>query len=123
MTLQPGKMKYVSTRGWCDNTLRTLEQSCGQEVPGKKNMGPIKRTFWTWQLLSDASNLWLFCGALCRRKNRVSDGGAEEDYQCWNEDPCIYPLSKRAQEAGACRRSQEHVCVQTELTQLKAAWI
>lgn len=33
---RPGKMKYVSTRGWCDNTLGTLEQSYGQEVPEKK---------------------------------------------------------------------------------------
>lgn len=66
------------------------------------------------------SNLSLFCGALCRwNRNRVSDGEAEEDHQCRNQGSCIHPLSRRAQEAEACERRPEHLCVQTDHTHLK----
>lgn len=38
-------------------------------------------------------NLLLSFGALCRRKDRVSDGGAEEDYQRWSQDARVHPVS------------------------------
>lgn len=81
----------------------------------QNNLGPINSTL---RQLSDASDV-LFCGALCRRKNRAEDGGAEEDYQCWIQDTCVPPLSDRAQEDDACGRGQGHLCIQTVHTQLK----
>lgn len=45
------------------------------------------------------SEPFLFCGALCRRKDRVSDGGAGEDAQPWSQDPRVHPVFDGAQEA------------------------
>ena len=75
-----------------------------------------KKTTAPWELFGLGSCVlhltWLLSsGALCRRKDRVSDGGAEEDYQRWSQDPLVHPVSNRAQEADTRGRNQGHLCV------------
>lgn len=84
---------------------------------------PSRKSYCAFEQLNQMCDLLLVCGALCRREDRVSARGAEEDQQCRSQDPHIPAVSDWAEEAGANGRSQKHLRLQTDHTCLTVAWI